>query len=72
MLIELFDERNTTVTEVVVAATTTAVAAARPHGGDSMQYRKFNNMKPQEFNRVNDPIIDMLMDISTCVRMHIS
>ena len=42
-LIETFDERY-----VVVA--NTDVAAARPHGGDLLLLREFNNTKPPKFD----------------------
>ena len=45
-LIETFDERYTTVTEVVAATAIAAVAAARPQGVDSLLFREISNMKP--------------------------
>ena len=49
-LIETFDKRYATLTDVVVAAATAAVTAARPQGGDSLLYREFSNTKPPEFD----------------------
>ena len=51
VMIKMFDERYTDVTEAVTTAATVAVYVARPHG-DSMQYREFNHTKPPKFDGV--------------------
>ena len=47
-MIELFYERYVVVTEVVVVTAIVAVVATRPHEGDLMLYREFNNKKPPD------------------------
>ena len=45
-MIEMFDEHYVAVIDTDVAATTAIVVIVRPHRGDTMQYREFNDMKP--------------------------
>lgn len=66
-MIEFFDERYATMTEVAAAASTIVVSTVQWRG--SFQYRDFNNMKPLHFDEIKDPIVSMrlLYDVEGCL-----
>lgn len=58
-MIELFDDRYATLSEVVVTAATAIVTAIGDQGERTFQYRDFDNTKTPEINGVWDPIVAM-------------
>lgn len=68
VVIEMFDDRYATIIKVADVAATVVVATMRPHGEDAMQYLEFNNMKPLEFDGVQDPFASMrwITDVEGC------
>ena len=58
-MMELFDDRSTTLFYIAIITTTAVVAVAGIGVGRAFQYWYFDNMKPPASDRVQDLIIAM-------------
>lgn len=67
-MIDIFDERYTSVIEVVVVVSTAAIIAMGLLGRGMVQYWDFNNTKPPEFDGFKDPTVSIsqLYDVEGC------
>ena len=67
-MVEYFDARYAALTEAAAAAATMVVSAAGLGASRGFQYRDFDNMKPPNFDGIQDSIIAMrwLSDIKGC------
>lgn len=59
IITKLFNDRYAALSKAVVAVATVVVAVVGLRGERSFQYQDFENMNPQKFDGVRDPIIVM-------------